>query len=417
MGVGSRPESPSVPAQPAGGQAAYVTLLAAEFISLLGSQFSVVALPWFVLSTTGSPGKMTFVLLAQTLPLAIFGLPAGALVDRFDKKRLMVTLDLARGLLTVLIPLLASMGRLEFWMIVAVSFVSGTLVTPYMSARMALIPQLVGREEHALTQANTWLQLSMQITTILGPATAGVLIAAIGNLNVLYVDAATFVIAGLLLALGLRKIAPRATTRSERTWLEELREGLGFIRRHELILTIIVIGMFINLGFVVLFSATLPVFVKNVLGGEARQLGLLLSVEGVGSVIGMLIYSLLSKVWPLSPGHTIRAFLIGMVAPLWLLPLFPTLPAGLLALGMSSIFTAPIVVIIQTTLQTATPPKLQGRVFAAFNALWLLVAPLGLTIAGPLLERWGALPVLWLVCLLMTACLIASWLSPAVEKA
>lgn len=384
----------------------YLSLLAGQFVSLLGSQFTFVALPWFVLSTTGSAARMTLVLVAETIPLAVLGAPAGAIVDRVNLKRLMVTLDVVRGFLMLVIPTMAALGRLEFWMIVVVAVFNGILVTPYLSARMAIVPRLVGEDERCLTLANTSLIFAMQITSVFGPALAGVLIGLLGNVSVLFIDAASFFVAAGIIWLGV----PRGEDSGERErshWLEDVLVGFRFIWSSPPIRTAILIGMFVNLGFAMLVSAALPVLVKQVLHGEAGDLGIILSVWGVGTTVGMASYGALSGRWPWRRGTSILVFTIGMVLPLWLLPLIPTLTSVVIGFGTSALFAGPMWVLIQTLLQVATPADVRGRVFAAFNALWLVVTPLGLAIAGPLLDAVGVMPVLWFVVVLLTVLALA----------
>jgi len=153
----------------------------AQFVSMTGTQMTWVALPWYVLTTTGSPVRMTLVLFAEMVPFAVFGLTAGAIVDRVNLKHLMVGCDLVRVLLVASIPTLAAFGVLEYWMIVVASALIGTFSAPAYAAQSTVIPELVGEDEEALIAGNTAVQLASQITTMSGPVLAGVLIGIIGN--------------------------------------------------------------------------------------------------------------------------------------------------------------------------------------------------------------------------------------------
>ncbi len=357
------------------------------------------------------------VLLAETLPLAIFGIPLGAVVDRLNLKRLMVSLDVARGFLILAIPVLALLGWLQFWHILAVSALSGLLFTPYVSARMVIIPVLVGEDEEDLTRANTALQFAIQVDAIIGPATAAVLIGVIGNVNVIFLNAGTFFIGALLVAFGVAyRFVPRPREQGAQ-WLGDLRSGLTFVWGHKLIRMVIFLGLFVMLGFSMLWDGALPVFVKDVLKGDASYLGWLLGSYGVGSTVGVVFYSLVISRWPWRRGATIAIFMTGMVLPIWLFPLFGSFIPALIASAVSGMFEGPLGVLIQTTLQTSTPADLRGRVFSVFNALWLLGAPLGLILAGPILEQFGAMPVMWIVAIIMTGVLAATLLSSAVREA
>ncbi|MCL5257093.1 MAG: MFS transporter, partial [Chloroflexi bacterium] len=232
----------------------YVSLVIAQLISIMGAYVTYVALPWFVLTTTGSPGKMVTVLLAETLPLAIFGIPLGAVVDRLNLKRLMVFLDVARGFLILAIPVLDLLGVLEFWHILAVCALSGLPFTPYVSSRMAIVPALIGEDEQDLTRANTALQFAMQMDAIIGPATAGVLIGVIGNVNVIFLNAATFFVSALLVAFGVTyRYVPRRREEGAQ-WIGDLRSGLGFVWAHRLIRMVVILGLFVMLSFSMLWD-------------------------------------------------------------------------------------------------------------------------------------------------------------------
>lgn len=380
----------------------YVMLLAGQFVSLVGTHMGTLALPWFVLVTTGSKLRMTGVLLATTIPYAAFGLLAGALVDRFRTRPLMVWLDVARAAVTALVPLLALTGSLEYWHIIVSAAVSSTLATPYQGARMAIIPELVGEREEDLTLGNTALQLSMQMSTVFGPVLAGLLIGVVGNTNVLFFDAATYLAAAAIIQLGVRRWRPVPVVPSEHHWLRDVADGVRFIWHTRLIRIGIVVGMFITLGFAMMISAALPVFVNEVLGGDARRLGWLLSTWGLGATAGMVVYGGVAACWPWRRGPSVIVFLGLMALPLWVPPATRAFVPSLVAFGISGLFGAPIGIIVHTLLQTGTPVSLRGRVFSAFQALMLVASPLGLAVAGPALHLWGPVPLMFAVAALFT---------------
>lgn len=390
----------------------YLALLIAQFISMLGGQLSWVALPWFVLETTGSPGKMTIVLFAQAVPIALLGIPAGMLVDRVHKKRLMMFCDFTRGLLTVAVPILAGLGYLQFWMLIVYGVLQNALLAPFMGARMAMIPALVGDDEEELTRANTAFQFTFTLTSILGPALAGILIGQIGEINVLYLDGATFFVSLALIGFGMRYMHKPLQEASEKNPLQDILAGIKFMWDNIVMRVVVGIGIVASLGFAILFSAALPVYVRNTLGGDAQTWGWLMSAEGIGSVIGMLTYGALATRLKIGRGMRISLFTIGMVVPIYLLPIIPSFWAALVGLSISALFTTPIVIIVNTMLQTDSPKEIHGRVFSAFNALWSLATPAGLLVAGPLLEQFGALPVVWLVCGILTLCVVFAWITP-----
>src|SRR5207248_3881017 len=167
-------------------------LLAAEVISSTGTQMTWLALPWFVLRTTGSPQRMTWVLIAGILPVALLGFWGGAIAGRLGTRRTMLVCDLARAPLFASIPLLHSAGLLPFPVLLALVALSGVFLAPYFAVQRAVVPELVGEEHQDVAYATAFFQAANRLTIFLGPPLAGILIALVGTAQILYIDAATY---------------------------------------------------------------------------------------------------------------------------------------------------------------------------------------------------------------------------------
>src|SRR5881227_2838392 len=122
-------------------------LLTAELVSLTGTSMTFVALPWFVLSTTGSTAKMGWVLAAEMLPIAIFGIPAGTVIAKLGAKRTMLLSDAFRGPLLLIIPILHHYGRLSFPALLGATFAVGTFAAPYFASSRLVVPEVAGEDE------------------------------------------------------------------------------------------------------------------------------------------------------------------------------------------------------------------------------------------------------------------------------
>ena len=177
-------------------------LVAAEIVSTLGSRMTYLALPWFVLVTTGSPGKMTLVLAVEIAPMAVLGIPSGSLVQRLGARTTMLVSDFARAPLLAAIPLLDATGHLSFGLLLALVALLGCFMPPYFASQRTILPELVGEDERRMSQANSLVEGGTAMAGLIGPALAGVLIPVLGAPNVLYVDAATY-LASFLLVLTL----------------------------------------------------------------------------------------------------------------------------------------------------------------------------------------------------------------------
>ena len=166
-------------------------LLAAEVISTTGSQMSALALPWFVLVSTGSAKEMSFVLAGAVGGYALFGIPSGAVLAALGSRRTMLIADAARAPLTALIPVLHWLDLLSLGPLVAIAFALGVLATPYLSAQRVIVPELLGEETEPVARANALFQGATRISMLGGPALAGVLIGFVGAPAVLAADEVT----------------------------------------------------------------------------------------------------------------------------------------------------------------------------------------------------------------------------------
>ena len=179
-------------------RSAVSALVLAETISVLGTRMTYLALPWFVLVTTGSPGKMSLVLAAEILPMAILGIPerGGRPAARVADDDAVA--DFARAPILASIPLLYSAGILSFGLLLAIVALLGCFMPPYFASQRTILPELVGEDETRMSQANSSIEGGTAFAALIGPVLAGVLIPFIGAPNVLYVDAATYLVAFVL---------------------------------------------------------------------------------------------------------------------------------------------------------------------------------------------------------------------------
>jgi MFS family permease len=370
-------------------------LVTAEIVSILGSRMTFLALPWFVLVTTGSPAKMTLVLAAEVLPMAIFGIPSGTLVERLGGRTTMLVCDAARAPLLAAVPLLHGADLLSFPLLLVLVFFLGCFMAPYFAAQRVILPELVGEDEKAIAQANSVVEGGTAFAGLAGPALAGILIPFLGAPNVLYVDAATYVVSFVLVAGFVpktRRIVGEAVQRG-------VLAGIRFLLRDSLLgplsATVIVLN-FLASGL----SATLPFYAYDDFAGDAKIAGLFFTAIGAGALLGSLVAALVIKrVHPLK----LAAFaIVALTLPLWLLPL--DLPAwGVMAALFTATVFAPLVNGPVIGIITArTPVELRPKMMTALISISTLATPLGVLVAGQLLEPWGVSRVFAAVAVGMT---------------
>jgi MFS family permease len=367
-----------------------VALITAEVVSSLGSQMTFLALPWFVLVTTGSPARMGVVLAVQLLPVALFGIPSGALVGRLGARRTMVIGDFARVPLMASIPLLHTAGLLTFPLLLVLVFALGCFLAPYFSAQRLVLPELVGDDERTVAQANAIVEGAQRTTMLLGPAAAGLLISAFGATNVLYIDAGTFLFAAVVLTLFVPRRPPLPATDESKGVLA----GVRFLVRDPLLAPLGITALFLNM-FGQMLTASLPVLAYEQHGGSSRVAGLFFAAFGAGAVVGSVAaMKLVPRFDPIRLG---AVSLVALSLPIFLLPLDLPAIGVMAALFASSIFgplvNAPLIAVITTR----TPQALRAKVMTAVLTFALLAGPVGLLAVGPLLEAWGPRPVFLLV--------------------
>jgi MFS family permease len=373
-----------------------LALLVAETVSTTGAQMTWLALPWFVLTTTGSPGKMTLVLGSEALGLLLMGLPGGTILTRLGSRRTMMIADAARAPLTLLVPVLYWSGDLSFPLLLALVFLLGALTGPYFAAQRTLVPELVGEEHRLVGKANAFLQSAQRVTLLLGPALAGVLIALFGAPSVLVIDAATYLVSLALVGLFVR-IANHETKPQEQG---RFLDGFRFVVRDPLLRGWCIAFITGDAAWTAFFAAV-PVLVVADYGADPRIAGWIFAAFGVGAVLGNVVaYRLQDRV----DGMLLVATLVyGQALPLWVLVFDVPAAAVIGAIFVSGLFNGVVNPSIHTFLTLAAPPAIRARVLPALTGVMMLSVPLGLAFAGPVLSTAGAHPVLVAFAVIQTA--------------
>jgi MFS family permease len=325
---------------------------------------------------------MGLVLAVELLPVALFGIPSGALIGKLGARQTMIIGDFARAPLLVAIPILHAADLLTFPLLLVFVFLIGCFIAPYFSAQRLILPELVGEDEATVAQANAVLEGAMRATGLLGPATAGVLIAATGATTVLYLDAATFLFSAVVLTLLVPRRTPAAPTEEAGGVLA----GVKFIVRDPLLAPLGLTSLLVNM-FGQMLAAALPVLAYETFDGSSRVAGLFFAAFGAGAVIGSVVAV---KIVPrYDPIRLAAVALVALTLPIWLLAI--ELPAGAVvgALLVSSLFGPLVNAPVIAVLTTRTPAALRAKVMTALLTFAMLAGPVGLLIVGPLLEWLG----------------------------
>lgn len=364
------------------------SLFIANAISLVGNVFSLIAIPWFGLQTTGSATQTGVTGFFTILPVILAGFFGGTLIDRLGYKHTSILADLASGLTTAMIPLLYFTIGLEFWQLLILVFLGALLDAPGSTAREALLPELADQAGMPIERVTSFVHVIERSARLVGAPLAGFLISIMGTATVLWLDAASFFVSAAIIGLVIAalKLSEKAEQRGK--YFDELREGLRFIAHDSLILSIVIMVMLANFLDAIFGGVVQPVYVKEVFG-NALDLGLLLSANGGGAVIGGLIFAAIGHRLP-RHATFVAAFMWSGLR-FWAYALYPPLSVLVITTLITSIGAGPINPIIGAVEFERIPPGLRGRVFGAITAGAWIAMPAGMLLGGILTERFGTL--------------------------
>ena len=370
--------------------APFYALLTANAISITGNVFSNIAIPWFVLQTTGSATRIGITGFFTILPVVLAGFFGGTLIDRLGYKRTSIIADIASGITSALIPLLYYTAGLEFWQLMILVFLGALLDTPGATARDALLPELAEEAGVPIERATSMVHVIERGSRLVGAPLAGLLIGFIDTANVLWLDAASFVIsAGII---GFVIAAPKIVKKEGKTgsYFSELKSGLRFMINDKLIFAIVIMVMLTNFLDAIFGGVLQPVYVKEVYG-SAIGLGLLIAANGGGAVIGGLIFAAIGHRLPRHAVFVGAFVFTGFRFFFYLLypPLAVLVTTGLIF----SLGAGPLNPIIGAVEFERIPQDMRGRVFGAITAGAWIAMPLGALIGGFSTESFGLTPM------------------------
>lgn len=359
-----------------------LALTAAELISQLGSSLTALALPWFVLVTTHSTSRMGIVFAVELIPFVLFGLHAGVVVDRLGPRTTMIVSDLARAPVIALVPILHSVGGLSFGLILAVAFLHGGLSTAYFTCQRAVIPALVGSGEQDVARANTVLEGATNFTSFAGPAIAGVLIGLLGAVNVMWIDAGSFLLSFAIVAAFVRVVREV----HDREEAGGVLAGLAYILRDRFVGRAVLSPFLFGAAFPLVF-ASFPVLAFRDYHHNPRVAGLLFAAYGGGTLVGSFAtYAALARFKATSLAVGAAALI---AAPFWLL--VPRVPLAVFVVAMAVIgFGNPMTNAPYFGILTVrVPPALFPKVLQAIIVSNQVIRPAAYATAGFLFASLG----------------------------
>lgn len=376
---------------------AFLAFWAGQGVSQLGSQLGQLALPVLAVSLLGASEMDLGVLNAASMAaFLVVGLPAGAWVDRWLKRRTMIRADLVRTAAMLAVPILWWAGALQMWHLFAVAGVVGVATVFFDVSYQSYIPVLVDRE--LVADANGKLEATAQVARLGGPALGGFVLTVV-SAPVLFAAEAAGYLASALCLLRVRDSETKPERTEGSSLLQEIREGTSFVARHPLIRRVVLSTAIGNL-FSSMTFVLMPLVILRELGLGPAGLGTMLSIGSVGGVLGALAAPRVAA--RLGEGPLLPLGLMVGGAAVVLFPIALAAGPGPLALGILSAgefgmsFGIIVFNVMQVSMrQRVCPPRLLGRMNASIRCLVWGVMPVGSLLGGWLGEQLGIAVTLW----------------------
>lgn len=359
----------------------FLILWSTQSVSQLGSSITMFALTLWLYEKTGSSLSTAALTICSYTPYVMMSILAGALTDRFDKKRTMLCCDVAAVSCTIIIFILFRTDRLVAWHLYVLNAVSGLMNTVQQPASEVAMTLLIPEKYYQRTSGLR--SLSNSLISILNPLIATALYAFAGLNGVIVVDIGSFLAAFVALLLFIQ--IPESRHEKREGVLNLAREGLVFLRENPMIMTLILFMAGVNL-VASAFDATLPGYVIPNPKGGSSVLGIVTSCSGVAMIIGSLVVSVLPK-----PRDRVKVIYLTMLFSLGtenFLLAFSREPVLWCIGQMIGWVLVPVMnANLDVILRTVIPVELQGRVYACRNTLQFFTIPIGLFFGGFMVDR------------------------------
>ena len=361
-----------------------------QSISLIGTWMTRVATSWLVYRLTGSALLLGTVSFAGQIPTFLLAPFAGVLVDRVNRRKLLVWTQVLAGIQSLALAALTLAKIITIHEIIALSIFQGLINAFDMPGRQSFLVQMVSGDtgkpdKQDLSNAIALNSSIVNVARLIGPAIAGVVIAAVGEGYCFAIDGASYI--AVVASLLMMRVPPLLIQRATSSMLEQLREGWSYVVHFRPIRTILSLFALLSLMGMP-FMVLMPIFASQVLHGGAHTLGYLMGASGVGALISAISLALRKSVRGLTTMIQIAAVMFG---------------SGLILFGLSHRLMLSLLLMIvvgfgmmqglaasNTVIQTLVPEDKRGRVMSYYTMAFVGMAPFGSLLAGALAHRFGA---------------------------
>ena len=386
-------------------------ILTSAFLAAAANGISMVAFPWLVLQRTGNATDASVVAGAATLPLLAATLLSGSAIDFLGRRRISMLSDAMSALSLAAIPVLAhtvGMGALNTAVLSGLAAVGALLDPAGLAARRSMLPEAATRAGWTIDHANSMYEAMFNLGYLTGPGIGGVLIAAIGGVNTMWVTAGAFGCSILAMAVLRLEGADRPDPEQRPDGVVSgVAEGLRFVWNNRVLRTLGLIDLALIGLYLPMESVLFPKYFSD--RNEPAQLGWVLMALSIGGLVGALSWSVLSKV--AGKRITVLVAVLTYGVAILVIAFLPPLPVILVLTAIIGLVYGPIGPIYNSVMLTLTPEHLRGRVVGVMTSMAYASGPLGFMIAGPMIDAFGLrVAFVALAAPILIVALICPWL-------
>jgi len=384
-----------------------------RLVSLIGSGVQAVALPLYVLDKTGSGSMMGIFAMLSMVPAFLMTPFAGVIGDRWNRKRIMVNMDYARGVIIFLLAFFAFTNKLNISILFTMQVFISVMNSVFGSATAAMMPDLLPEEK--FTWGNSVMATVQSLSGIIGPALGGIIYGILGIEWVFMINAISFVLSAVSEMFIIYRVPhDREKEITLKIFVQDIKEGLNFMWMKKTLLSLVMLFMVLNFLAAPIFIVALPYILREIIGFSAQQFGYIETSWTLGTLLGsIMVGTFLSK---FSLSKLFKAGLLTMVyltigfsieffpfvqnyfnGPTW--SYFFLIAVSLLVMG---VFNSMLNIPINTYLQKLTTPNIRSRVFSVVDLLTQLAVPVGSLIYGVLLDKFPSHLILLVITILLT---------------
>ncbi len=400
----------SAPMFPALQQPAYRRFWIAQFVSNTGTWMQTIAQGWLVLNLTDSAFLLGFVGFANSVPILLLMLPGGVIADRVDRRKLLRITQSTQAACALLLALSIYFDRITVWQIVVIATILGTSTAFSSPAYQAYVLDLLRRRE-LLANAIAMNSVQFNLSRIIGPVVAGIVLARFGTLYCFLLNSFSFL--PLIAVLSIQHEAPVIPPPRRESMLRGLLDGFAFVASRKLIVLLLLTVAAVSLtGYP--FLTLMPLFARRLFGPAAFHIAWLMASVGVGALLGSFYLAARSETRE-RPFSLIVLTIAGFGTALLLSVSSGATLVVYASMLMAGFAMVTCVATVNTTLQHSIPDEMRGRVLSMYTFAFFGVAPFGNLFAGITAEKYGvrvtfaAMGLLLLLCAVVTAAFLQRW--------